>query len=65
MLIKHGEDVRQDERIMQLLNTINIALLRDQQCRKRNLQIRTYEVSCLFYQLFITSKFLLISVNVN
>ena len=45
MLIKHGEDLRQDERIMQLLNIINTAHVRDQQCRKKNLQIRTYEVS--------------------
>ena len=44
MLIKHGEDVRQDERIMQLLNTIDIALLRHRECRKRNLRIRTYQV---------------------
>jgi len=44
MLVKHGEDVRQDERIMQLLNIIDVSLARDQECRKRNLQIRTYEV---------------------
>jgi len=44
MLIKHGEDVRQDERIVQLLSNIDLALQRDTDCRKRRLRIRTFQV---------------------
>lgn len=44
MLLKHGEDLRQDERIMQLLHTMDVALRRDVACRKRNLRIHTYKV---------------------
>ena len=44
----------QEERIMQSLNIINIALVRDQECRKKNLQIRTVDVS--FYQFFYSIK---------
>ena len=48
VLVKHGEDVRQDERIIQLLDTIDVALLRDVESRKRNLRIRSFQV-CLVY----------------
>jgi phosphatidylinositol kinase/protein kinase (PI-3 family) len=44
MLLKHGEDVRQDERIVQLLSNIDLALQRDTDCRKRRLRIRTFQV---------------------
>ena len=44
MLIKHGEDVRQDERIIQLLSNIDLALQRNADCRKRRLRIRTFQV---------------------
>ena len=44
MLIKHGEDVRQDERIIQLLSNIDLALQRNPDCRKRHLRIRTFQV---------------------
>ncbi|KAI9558578.1 hypothetical protein GHT06_015366 [Daphnia sinensis] len=44
VLVKHGEDLRQDERIVQLLNSIDIALVRDVESRKRSLRIRTFQV---------------------
>lgn len=45
MLLKHGEDVRQDERILQLLGAVDVALLRDPESRKRRLRIRTFQVN--------------------
>ena len=53
MLIKHGEDVRQDERIMQLLRTIDVALVHDRESRKRNLSVRTFEVCRILFIHFI------------
>lgn len=53
ILLKHGEDVRQDERITQLLDTIDVALKRDVESRKRNLRIRTFQVG------FVITVFLL------
>uniref|UniRef100_A0A0P6IJU2 non-specific serine/threonine protein kinase n=1 Tax=Daphnia magna TaxID=35525 RepID=A0A0P6IJU2_9CRUS len=44
ILVKHGEDLRQDERIVQLLNSIDVALVRDVESRKRSLRIRTFQV---------------------
>ena len=44
MLLKHGEDLRQDERILQLLSTVDLALVRDTESRKRRLRIRTFQV---------------------
>ena len=44
VLIKHGEDVRQDERIIQLLNAIDVALMRDIDSKERSLRIRTFQV---------------------
>ena len=44
VLIKHGEDVRQDERIIQLLNAIDVALMRDIDSKERSMRIRTFQV---------------------
>ncbi len=44
VLVKHGEDVRQDERIIQLLNAIDVVLMRDVESKKRSLRIRTFQV---------------------
>lgn len=45
VLVKHGEDLRQDKRIVQLLNSIDVALMRDVESKKRSLRIRTFQVS--------------------
>lgn len=54
VLVKHGEDVRQDERIIQLLNTIDVALMRDFESKERSLRIRTFQVQ--FLHLLMISK---------
>lgn len=43
-LVKGGEDLRQDQRIEQLLEVMNAILSRDAACSQRNMQLRTYRV---------------------
>ncbi|KAM9308363.1 DNA-dependent protein kinase catalytic subunit [Gastrophryne carolinensis] len=43
-LVKGGEDLRQDQRIEQLFDIMNIILSRDAACSQRYLQIKTYQV---------------------
>ncbi|KAM6171214.1 DNA-dependent protein kinase catalytic subunit isoform 3-T3 [Erethizon dorsatum] len=43
-LVKGGEDLRQDQRIEQLFEVMNIILSRDAACSQRNMQLRTYHV---------------------
>ncbi|XP_062044500.1 DNA-dependent protein kinase catalytic subunit isoform X2 [Lepus europaeus] len=43
-LVKGGEDLRQDQRIEQLFEVMNIILSRDAACSQRNMQLRTYRV---------------------
>lgn len=44
VLVKGGEDLRQDQRIEQLFAVMNILLNNDAACAQRGLQIRTYQV---------------------
>ncbi|XP_038665232.1 DNA-dependent protein kinase catalytic subunit isoform X1 [Scyliorhinus canicula] len=43
-LVKGGEDLRQDQRIEQLFDIMNIILSRDAACSQRGLQLKTYQV---------------------
>jgi DNA-dependent protein kinase catalytic subunit len=43
-LVKGGEDVRQDQRIVQLFNLMNGILKTDPECAKKSLTMRTYEI---------------------
>ncbi|XP_078072249.1 DNA-dependent protein kinase catalytic subunit isoform X3 [Mustelus asterias] len=43
-LVKGGEDLRQDQRIEQLFDIMNIILSRDAACSQRSLQLKTYQV---------------------
>lgn len=43
-LVKHGEDLRQDQRIQQVLEIMSKKLLLDECCSKRHLKIETFEV---------------------
>lgn len=43
-LVKGGEDLRLDQRIEQLFETMNEILLRDTYCADRRLSVRTYQV---------------------
>lgn len=43
-LVKGGEDLRQDQRIEQLFEIMNVILSRDAACSQRNMQLRTYRV---------------------
>ena len=43
-LLKGHEDIRQDERVMQLFGLVNALLSKDSDTRKKNLSIRTYPV---------------------
>lgn len=44
VLVKSGEDLRQDQRIEQLFSVMNILLSNDAACAQRGLQLRTYQV---------------------
>lgn len=46
-LLKGHEDLRQDERVMQLFGLVNALLVRDPQTRKHDLQIQRYAISPL------------------
>lgn len=43
-LVKGGEDLRQDQRVCQLLQVMNGVLARDAACGQRGLQVTTYRV---------------------
>ncbi|XP_071593605.1 DNA-dependent protein kinase catalytic subunit [Heliangelus exortis] len=43
-LVKGGEDLRQDQRIEQLFDVMNIILSQDAICSQRNMQLKTYQV---------------------
>ncbi|XP_008051625.2 DNA-dependent protein kinase catalytic subunit [Carlito syrichta] len=43
-LVKGGEDLRQDQRIEQLFEVMNVILSRDAACSQRDLRLRTYRV---------------------
>ncbi|XP_007947257.1 DNA-dependent protein kinase catalytic subunit [Orycteropus afer afer] len=43
-LVKGGEDLRQDQRIEQLFEIMNVILSRDAACSQRNMQLKTYQV---------------------
>ncbi|XP_055921547.1 DNA-dependent protein kinase catalytic subunit-like isoform X2 [Eupeodes corollae] len=43
-LVKHGEDLKQDQRIQQILKLMSQKLREDQRCQAYNLAIRTYQV---------------------
>ncbi|XP_073924597.1 DNA-dependent protein kinase catalytic subunit isoform X2 [Castor canadensis] len=43
-LVKGGEDLRQDQRIEQLFEVMNVILSHDAACGQRNMQLRTYRV---------------------
>jgi serine/threonine-protein kinase mTOR len=46
-LLKAHEDLRQDERVMQMFGMVNALLLRDPQTRKHDLKIQRYAISPL------------------
>jgi len=46
-LVKGGEDLRQDERVQQLLSLMNKILQQNQACKNRQFSISTYKVSTL------------------
>lgn len=46
-LLKGHEDIRQDERVMQLFGLVNALLIRDHQTRKHDLKIQRYAISPL------------------
>jgi phosphatidylinositol kinase/protein kinase (PI-3 family) len=46
-LLKGHEDLRQDERVMQLFGLVNALLIRDPQTRKHDLKIQRYAISPL------------------
>ncbi len=48
-IIKYGEDLRQDQRIQQILKLMNDRLGFDKNCRANNLKIQTYLVTPLNY----------------
>ncbi|XP_059610251.1 DNA-dependent protein kinase catalytic subunit-like [Phlebotomus argentipes] len=43
-LVKYGEDLRQDQRIQQLLQLMSANLQLDEQCKNHNLFIQTYQI---------------------
>lgn len=43
-LVKYGEDLRQDERVQQLLNLMNGVFSLNHRCRERQLSVITYKV---------------------
>ena len=43
-LVKGGEDLRLDQRVEQLYDTMNQVLDRDSACSQRGLRLRTYQV---------------------
>ncbi|XP_036194617.1 DNA-dependent protein kinase catalytic subunit [Myotis myotis] len=43
-LVKGGEDLRQDQRVEQLFEVMNVILSRDAACSQRNMQLQTYHV---------------------
>lgn len=43
-LVKYGEDLRQDERIQQMLSLMSEQLAADKNCRQQNLSLQTYKV---------------------
>ncbi|KAG8442079.1 hypothetical protein GDO86_011029, partial [Hymenochirus boettgeri] len=43
-LVKGGEDLRQDQRIEQLFDIMNIILSNDAACSQRHMQLKTYQV---------------------
>ncbi|XP_077022849.1 DNA-dependent protein kinase catalytic subunit isoform X2 [Tamandua tetradactyla] len=43
-LVKGGEDLRQDQRIEQLFEVMNIILSHDAACSQRDMQLKTYQV---------------------
>lgn len=43
-LVKYGEDLRQDQRIQQLLTVMSEQLANDKSCRRQNLSVETYKV---------------------
>ncbi|XP_075684227.1 DNA-dependent protein kinase catalytic subunit [Rhinoderma darwinii] len=43
-LVKGGEDLRQDQRIEQLFDIMNIVLSQDAACKQRYMQLKTYQV---------------------
>ncbi|XP_045042012.2 DNA-dependent protein kinase catalytic subunit isoform X2 [Desmodus rotundus] len=43
-LVKWGEDLRQDQRIEQLFEVMNVILSQDAACSQRNMQLKTYHV---------------------
>ena len=46
-LLKGHEDLRQDERVMQLFGLVNALLIRDPQTKKHDLKIQRYAISAL------------------
>jgi len=46
-LLKGHEDLRQDERVMQLFGLVNALLVRDPRTKKHDLKIQRYPISCL------------------
>ncbi|XP_029779032.1 DNA-dependent protein kinase catalytic subunit [Suricata suricatta] len=43
-LVKGGEDLRQDQRVEQLFEVMNVLLSRDATCSQRSMQLKTYRV---------------------
>lgn len=43
-VVKYGEDVRQDQRIEQVLALMSVQMAGDKNCRNHNMQIETYTV---------------------
>lgn len=48
-LIKYGEDLRQDERVQQLLSLMNGVFAHNQICRERHLAVLTYKASYAWF----------------
>lgn len=48
-LVKYGEDLRQDERVQQLLSLMNGIFTHHHLCRERHLSVATYKVRPAFF----------------
>lgn len=46
-LVKYGEDLRQDQRVQQLLSIMSEKMENDQACRGQNLKLVTYNVTAI------------------
>lgn len=62
-LVKFGEDLRQDQRVEQLLQVINNTLLENSFCCERLLSLFTYTVSYFLFFYYCKNYFLIKQSN--